>query len=485
MRKKLAALLLCIFLLPFSVLASERTWWDEYVDAVDYVTNYGMMMRDRQGSFRALDGVTRAEFIQALWVFEGEPAFYEITEFYDVSPFDRYFRAIQWAAENYISVGIGEGYFAPNAYLTRSQMNTILNRYLRYIDAMSATDFYVFPPGRMALRAEAAITLYFFMQNLPAAEMVTYFNSLTYGTRFAMPTGLTVDPDGNVVVFDTFNAAVTRIRDGQTEAVIHGANVLDEFGFAMPFHVDGPVETALLGRPVAGVYSPNGDFFIVDRTNHAIRRLSGNTVDTFAEGFYYPTAIAINRNRQLLVANTQDHTIKRVTVGGAVQHVAGVSGEYGHRDGAVAQALFNEPSGIAVAPNGDIFVADTGNHVIRRISGGMVTTISGVLNPIEYDEYYSPGGFVNGPAHQAQFNFPRGLYYTDGVLFIADTGNHAIRMLMENNVYTIAGSGEPGNTDGRFANATMNQPTDVFYADGVLFIMDSLNHSVRKLPLPN
>ncbi|MCL2500988.1 MAG: S-layer homology domain-containing protein [Defluviitaleaceae bacterium] len=320
----------------------------------------------------------------------------------------------------------------------------------------------------------------------------------TFETLFANPHGLTFDNNGSLVVFDTYNAGVKRLGKRKSQTLLGLDVVNDDFGFAQPGHLDGPQTAALFSRPVDGVYAPNGDLFIVDRDNHAIRLLRGDRVYTFAGGvqgfadglfgaarFNTPSAIAIDKNGNLYIADTLNHVIRRISPDGSVTTVAGRNGVPGYADGRGSAARFNEPSGIAVCGNGYLYIADTGNHVIRRITPeGYVTTVAGVVSPIPMGEEYGTGGYADGAARLALFNFPRGLYWADGVLFIADTGNHAIRALTPSgNVVTAAGSGEPGNRDGLPDRAMLNKPTAAVYRDGILYIADMLNNKIKTVPI--
>jgi len=332
------------------------------------------------------------------------------------------------------------------------------------------------------------------------AELLTYFGTGIIGrsdgaasyARFAMPHGVSIDNNGNLIIFDTFNASVRRIVGNRSETILGFTDFPDEYGFAQAFYLDGSREAALFGRPAAGVYASNGDLFIVDSVNNAIRLLRGDTVYTFAGGtqgsadggrdtaqFYHPTAIAIDEDGNLFVTDTFNHTIRKITPDGAVSTVAGRPGQDGFRDGAVSQALFTEPSGITLGEDGVIYVTDTGNHVIRKIEDGTVTTIAGVVSAVEPGEYYRLGGYQDGLARSARFNFPRGIFYNEGTLFIADTGNHAVRALSAGNVVTLAGSGEPGRADGHLSIGMLHNPTSVVYLDGILYIADTLNNKIR------
>jgi hypothetical protein len=281
----------------------------------------------------------------------------------------------------------------------------------------------------------------------------------------------------------------------ESQTILGLNTVVDSFGFATPGYLDGARTDALFGRPTDGVYNTDGDLFIADSTNHVIRLLRDNTVYTFAGGtqgfadgrygaarFNLPTAITIDGNGNLYVADTMNHTIRKIDTDGNVTTVAGRAGSPGAADGNGNSARFNEPSGIVVDNDGVLYVADTGNHLIRKIENGRVTTIAGTSDPIPSGEEYSPGGYEDGPALSARFNFPQGLCYSNGVLFIADTGNHVIRALTGNgDVVTVAGNGLPGDADGEQDEAMMNKPTAVVYRNGKLYIADSLNNKIKTI----
>jgi len=316
--------------------------------------------------------------------------------------------------------------------------------------------------------------------------------------KYALPQGLCFDNKGNLIVFDTYNAAVKKITGQKVQTILGFTKITDEYGFIKAYYKDGKSKDALFGRPADGVYSKNGDLFIADSENNAIRLLRGNTVYTFAGGtsgyadgkkqeakFNNPTAIAIDKNGILYVADTNNHCIRAVSPNGAVRTIAGTPKKPGYKNGNAKTAQFYEPSGIAVDENGAIYVADTGNHTIRKIENGVVTTVTGKsLQKAGWGSDYAKGGYQDGTAENAEFKFPRGLYYTNGTLFIADTGNHTVRMLTANGaVTTVVGSGEPGDKDGAPLEAMLNKPTAVAYRNGVLYIADSLNNKIKTVSL--
>jgi len=163
--------------------------------------------------------------------------------------------------------------------------------------------------------------------------------------------------------------------------------------------------------------------------------------------------------------------IRRVAPDGAVSTIAGETS--GFRDGVGASAAFSTPSGIARAPDGTLYVADTGNNAIRHISlDGSVSTLAGDGTP----------GGADGPAHEARFNAPIGIAVApDGRIVVADTYNDRIRVIDRNGtVTTLAGSGQPGAGDGDAIGASFDTPTGLaFDARGMLYVADTGNNIVR------
>lgn len=189
-----------------------------------------------------------------------------------------------------------------------------------------------------------------------------------------------------------------------------------------------------------------------------------------------PHGIGFGVDGQLLVADRGNHQIRTVRANGATRTVAG-SGKAGFADGRGAQAQFNEPIAVVADRKGNIFVADRNNHRIRRIAvDGSVTTLAGT----------GTAGFANGSAAQATFNQPYGvaLNASETMLLVADYLNHAIRKidLSSGEVSTLAGNGKAGFADGVGEKAAFNQPYNLkFDAQGALIVPDQNNHAVRRV----
>jgi len=256
--------------------------------------------------------------------------------------------------------------------------------------------------------------------------------------------------------------------------------------------VNGTGTNALFSDPAAMVVDANGNLFVADSRNHAIRKVTTNGVVTTFAGqlgvagtangtgtgaqFDSPSGLAFDKNGNLYVSDTGNNTIRKITTSRVVSTIAGVAGSSGFLDGATGSAQFNSPLGIAVAPNGTVYVADSGNHCIRAIAAGSVSTFAG--SPQNW-------GGANGSGTNAMFNGPVGLAFdTRTNLFVADANNDTIRKITPNRtVTTFAGAaGVDGSTDGEVTVARFRSPAELaFDQRGNLFVADSFNQTVRKI----
>ncbi|MBV8155028.1 MAG: hypothetical protein JO192_02745 [Candidatus Eremiobacteraeota bacterium] len=158
------------------------------------------------------------------------------------------------------------------------------------------------------------------------------------------------------------------------------------------------------------------------------------------------------------------------------------SGAAGFGDGPAQSASFVMPEGLAVAPNGDVYVADTGAQRIRRVSNGTITTLAG-SGALDASRLWVAGGYANGPAASARFNEPKAVAVSSsGDVVVADTANHCLRVISGGSVSDYAGTcGRAGNSDGTRASALFTNPvTLAFDARGTLFVGD-FGTGVRKI----
>lgn len=196
-----------------------------------------------------------------------------------------------------------------------------------------------------------------------------------------------------------------------------------------------------------------------------------------AAHFHYPAGLAINPEGNVVVADSWHHTLRVVTPDGQVTTLAGQPNLYGHLDGPGWLARLDLPSGLAMDADGNVFVADLGSHTIRKVTpDGDVSTVAGRA----YER-----GTADGPASSARFCFPTGLAFDAvGNLFIADQGNSIIRKLTpEGLVLTVAGrAGESGHEDGPGLAARLHSPCGlVVDAQGNLLVADARTHVIRRM----
>lgn len=189
-----------------------------------------------------------------------------------------------------------------------------------------------------------------------------------------------------------------------------------------------------------------------------------------------PFGIAVAEDGSVYVSDAgESDRIRKISPEGTVTTLAGE--REGFADGAGSQSSFNTPSALAVDADGNLYVADTGNNRIRKITPeGMVTTVAGD----------GTAGYADGPAAQARFNGPIGVAVdTNGNLYVADTYNDRIRKIsVDGQVTTVAGAGQPGYTDGPAASALFDTPCGVVVAnDGSLIVADTGNRQLRKVTI--
>lgn len=254
-----------------------------------------------------------------------------------------------------------------------------------------------------------------------------------------------------------------------------------------PDHVDGDVSLARFNSPSGIALLPDGSGYLADTGNHVIRFVDSDTdeVSTFAgsttagsddglgdaAGFNGPEGLAVDGSGNLYVADTGNATIRKITPAGTVTTVAGSAGQAGSTNGTGAAARFEAPGCLCLDPAGNLYVTDRGNHTIRKITpAGVVTTLAGKAGV---------SGHKDGSGTGALFNEPRGITYDPVLkaLFVADAKNRVIRRVtLAGGVTTYAGSpGVDSFADGLFANARFLEPTAITsLGDGTLIVGDTL-----------
>ena len=307
--------------------------------------------------------------------------------------------------------------------------------------------------------------------------------------RFSDPAGLAVDAVGNVWVADSGNHCIRRITpSGMVSTIAGTAGVRGNF--------DGPATAARFDTPSALAVSLDGVIFISDTGNHTLRRLDRNgRVSTLAgtpgdsgstngvgsaARFNAPLGLAVSASGIVFVADSGNHLIRRIESNGTVTTLAGVAESWGDQDGSATTARFNGPVGLALDRSGNLVVADAFNHTLRRITAeGTVSTLAGKS---------SEAGIVDGPASEARLGTPAELAFDPrGNLYVNDAFYHTIRRLgTDGQMETVAGlAGIDGSTDGNYAAARFFNPYGVAITPrGTLMVSDTYNSTLRELVAP-
>ena len=308
------------------------------------------------------------------------------------------------------------------------------------------------------------------------------------------PRGLVLDSAGNVYVADTYNNRVRNVS-GSTVMTVVGNGVATFAGD------NGPATSASLNSPVALAFDLEGSLYIADTdSTSAVRKVSRGTITTVAglgccgfsgdggpaisAGLDEPSGLAVDPGGSLYIADAGNSRIRKVSRG-IITTIAGNGTKGFSGDGGLAvNASLNllnftpaHPSGVAVDSGGNIYIADSGNNRVRKISNGIITTVAG----------NGTGGFSGdgGPAVNAQLYSPSGVAVDKaGNLYIADLSNNRVRKVSAGVITTIAGNGAPSyfGDGGLATTAALNQPSGVAVdSAGNIYIADSGNDRIREV----
>ena len=304
--------------------------------------------------------------------------------------------------------------------------------------------------------------------------------------------------------------AATGDSGAQFDAVLDcsGQSAATSLGAVLTVTAPGSVTVSLLpivglraqadvGQP-AGIVEDNLYSYSFVAYN-SVKRLSADlsTVTTIAglvqtgaadgpgatASFRGPKGITHDGPGNLYVTDTGNNTIRKIASDGTVSTLAGSAGTTGSADGSGSAASFNGPTGIAIGPEGDLYVADTGNNLIRRVTtAGVVTTYAGVRGL---------ANFADGPPSSAKFSAPMGVAVAStGDVYVSDSGNQRVRWIARvggiggtaGNVGTVAGDGSAGTADGVGIAAQIPGPAAIGISASTLYVSDATQR-VRKIDL--
>ena len=319
------------------------------------------------------------------------------------------------------------------------------------------------------------------------------------------PFAVAVDSAGNLYIVDNGNQRIRKVTNGTINTVAGNGTS----GFAGDGIAGGAATSGEIRDPSGVAVDSSGNLYIADTNNSLIRKVSSSgTITTFAgnvnsgPGYVdnavatlgqlaFPSSVAVDASGNVYISESLagggsgigNNRIRKVSTSGALTTIAnniGAVGSFGDGGPATAARL-NNPLGIAVDKAGNLYIADTGNHKIRMIANGIISTVAGTGTPS-----FSGDG---GPAKSAQLNNPTGVSVdAAGNLYIADNRNFRIRMVSTSGIITtIAGKAVSGYTGdgGPATSATLKFPTGTAVdSAGNVYVADNQNNAIRLLTSP-
>jgi sugar lactone lactonase YvrE len=312
--------------------------------------------------------------------------------------------------------------------------------------------------------------------------------------RFNQPRALATDAEGNLYIADMRNHVIRKVNPNGIINTVAGNGTAGNAG------AGGPATAAQLAQPTGMTIDNDGNIYIADYNASVVKKVTTAGIMTIfagngTEGFsgdggpaaqaklYRPTAVAVDKDGNLYVSDASNKVIRKVNKSGVITTVAGVPGRAGYAGdgGPATKALLTQPAGIAVDNSGNIYIADPSNSVIRKVnSAGVITTFAG----------NGTAGYSgdNGPATKAQFQIgsPQGLAVDpEGNVYASDYQNHAIRKINAKGIITtIAGTGAPdyAGDGGPAILAKIWYPIGIATDNaGNVFITDSYNNTIREI----
>lgn len=272
------------------------------------------------------------------------------------------------------------------------------------------------------------------------------------GASLQQPNDVAVDISGNVFVADLYNNHVRKITPAGVVTTLAPYITYPE---GLDFDSAGNLYVASFGD------------------NNVVKITPSGTSTVFATGFNTPRGIAVSTSGDVYVADSGNNLIKKITPAGTVTIFAG-SGVYGSTDGTGTAASFGVPYAIAIDSSNNLYTADFNSTKIRKItSTGVVTTIAG-----------STDGYADGIGTAAMFSQPSGIAVdTSGNIYVGDSANNRVRKITSAGVVTtLIGSGTAAYAEGSGTGAALNYPAGIaFGSDGTMYLADRVNNRIRKV----
>ncbi len=512
MNKLIVFALVCILIVgSFGVEAKATGWADTYYT---YLEQTGILNADfgQDLSTDSTSAITREEFfalvVSALYGAQAQlDTFADFADFGVVTPsFSGYIKA---AYESGILAGVfddGFLYCQPSRAITRQEAAAVLGRALNlssglppeFTDADDIADwanvytagceqtavFVGYPDGTFRPYNEITwgesvkIIAYAMQNHLVTPPPITlvggnsskgHYNGTAVLASFNAPSGVLVNA-GTIYIADTDNNLIRQIKAGNVSAFAGKAVGYDTFDKALNGLYNKDLETSLFARPTALLQTKDG-LLVLDSENHCIRLISGGKVTIFAgtgkagkrDGskasaqFNAPQDICADEAGNIYIADTGNNALRVIDT----------------KSNVLTLATLNAPAGIAYA-DGVLYVTSSYDNKIYSVKDGMVNLFAGDDAGITDDAGNSIGAYRDGMALRAYFSNPTGICVsTNGTVYIADTGNGAIRQIKDSTVTTLVGGGKTADL--------FVMPRGLYLDGDMLYVTDSFRHTISRI----
>ncbi len=385
---------------------------------------------------------------------------------------------VNYFYENEIIIGDNNGKFNPKNNVRRDEAVAIISNIKFYLDEANDNGFIV-------------------SKYIGSGEF-GYKNASYDDSTFTKISDITFDNNGDILILDSLSNKIRNAKNYEVTDVVGQVVGTDMSGIPIGFYSDGEVKKALLENPKNIMMTKNDMIAFTEDKHNAIRTynkgnvltLTGDTKAGYKNGdleealFNTPSGIAEDSKGNIYVADTLNHVIRKIDMKNKeVTLFAGTPEEYGNEIGEVKKAKFNEPVDIFIDENDTIYISDAGNNAIKMIKDNVVTNIAGMNTAISPDTETQIGGDRDGEAEQAMFSYPKGIYVYDDIIYVADTFNNKIKKIENGIVTTIAGTGEIGNDLGKALKSTFNQPNAIIVSNDIIYIADTDNQLIKKIDM--
>lgn len=483
-----AAALLCVLALALPAFAAEENGYTDvppgawYEEAADYCRDSGLLQGTENGQFSPEGKVTRSMLATVLYRLAGSPAVTEESGFADVEAGAWYAGAVCWASQGGVMGGYGDGRFGPEDPVSREQLAAVLWRragspevqgsafadreeiaeyarpavdWARSAGLLGGVGENRFAPALDLTRAQLAAVILRFSARGEASVMSAI-------DVMCQPCGLAAMEDGSLLVTDGYNKVIWRVSDGRRSLLYAGSDTVEDvYGQPVGGYHDDTLLESIFKDPWAIVPFLDG-WAVSDPENQVVRFLRTGEKDgeertqvtDLGLKFDHPTGLAVDGEGNLYVSETFQGLIYKITPAGKKTTFAG---------------RLTEPMGLCWA-DGALYVAECGGNRILKMEGNdRVTVVAGS----------GENGYADGPAAEAAFSGPKGVAVdTDGTVYAADTDNGMVRRIKDGQVTTIL-SRDPRDVTALFPAA----PTGLLIRDDTLYISDTFARKVLTMPL--